>query len=48
MSRFQVKTEHATEDAILDDVAGQAYVEQFSLDTFQRGDNAMQANKVSK
>ncbi|MCJ1374769.1 hypothetical protein MMC20_006001 [Loxospora ochrophaea] len=32
----------------MDDIAGQAYVEQFGLDTFQRADNAMRANKVSR
>lgn len=32
----------------MDDVAGQAYVEQFGLETFQRADRAVKANKVTK
>ncbi|KAL9120468.1 MAG: hypothetical protein Q9187_002978 [Circinaria calcarea] len=42
------KAEHPQNDAILDDVAGQAYVEQFGLETFQRADNAVRANKASR
>ncbi|KAI9805405.1 MAG: hypothetical protein M1825_000656 [Sarcosagium campestre] len=44
---FQTKAENPNNDAILDDVAGQAYIEQFALETFQRADNAVQANRVS-
>ncbi|MCJ1394069.1 hypothetical protein MMC18_006947 [Xylographa bjoerkii] len=44
----QMKAEHSQDDAIIDDVAGQAYVEQFGLETFQRGQNAMSSNKVTK
>ncbi|MCJ1289717.1 hypothetical protein MMC34_001250 [Xylographa carneopallida] len=44
----QMKAEHSQDDAIVDDVAGQAYVEQFGLETFQRGQNAMSSNKVTK
>ncbi len=44
----QIKADNATNDAILDDMAGQAYVEQFGLNTFQRAENAMQANKVTR
>jgi len=44
----QVKSENATNDAIVDDTAGQAYVEEFALETFQRADRAVQANKVTK
>ena len=32
----------------MDDVAAQVYVEQFALETFQRAENAMRANKVSR
>ncbi|TKA63652.1 hypothetical protein B0A49_07983 [Cryomyces minteri] len=44
----QAKTEHANEDAILDDVAAKAYIEQFGLDTFRRADDAVRANQASK
>ncbi|CAG8958407.1 hypothetical protein HYFRA_00011084 [Hymenoscyphus fraxineus] len=44
----KIKAENPTNDAIIDDVAGQAYVEQFGLETFQRADRAVQANKVTK
>lgn len=44
----RVKTENASNDAIVDDTAGQAYVEQFALETFQRADRAVQADKVTK
>ena len=30
-----------------DDVAGHAYVEEFGLDTFQRAENAIVANKAT-
>ncbi|KAM3086184.1 hypothetical protein ACMFMG_000322 [Clarireedia jacksonii] len=43
-----VKAQNADNDAILDDTAGQAYVEQFGLETFLRADRAVQANKVTK
>jgi vacuolar protein sorting-associated protein VTA1 len=33
---------------VIDDVAGKAYVEQFGLETFQRADNAVRANKTSR
>jgi len=39
---------YATDDAIIDDAAGQAYVEQFGLETFERADRAVRANKVTK
>ncbi|PGH23229.1 hypothetical protein AJ80_02645 [Polytolypa hystricis UAMH7299] len=41
------KSENADNDAVTDDVAGQAYVEQFALETFQRADNAVLSNKAS-
>ncbi|KAH0539116.1 hypothetical protein FGG08_004354 [Glutinoglossum americanum] len=44
----QMKSQNADNDAILDDMAGQAYVEQFGLETFQRADNAVRANKASR
>ncbi|KAF2084010.1 DUF605-domain-containing protein [Saccharata proteae CBS 121410] len=43
----QTKEKHSDEDAIHDDVAARAYVEQFALQTFQRADNAVRANKAS-
>ena len=43
-----MKTQYASDDTITDDVAGQAYVEQFGLETFQRADNAVRANSVTK
>lgn len=45
---LQIKADNATNDAIVDDTAGQAYVEQFALETFERADRAVQANKVTK
>ena len=44
----QIKADNAANDAIVDDTAGQAYVEQFALETFQRADRAVQANMVTK
>ncbi|EFR03034.1 hypothetical protein MGYG_06034 [Nannizzia gypsea CBS 118893] len=41
------KQEHSEDDTITDDAAGQAYVEQFALETFQRAENAVRANKAS-
>ncbi|QDS68276.1 hypothetical protein FKW77_010640 [Venturia effusa] len=41
------KGDNATNDAVHDDVAAQAYVEQFALDTLSRAENAMKANKVT-
>lgn len=48
LTLLQTKTENADNDAIIDDTAGQAYVENFALQTFQRADNAVQADKVTK
>lgn len=42
------KTEHATDDAIVDNEAAQAYVEQFAQQTFERAERTMRANKVTK
>ena len=44
----QTKSDFADNDAIMDDLAGQAYIEQFGQETFQRADNAMKANKASR
>ncbi|KAL8803916.1 MAG: hypothetical protein Q9182_002883 [Xanthomendoza sp. 2 TL-2023] len=44
----RIKFEHGDDDTILDDVAAQVYTEQFALETFQRAENAMKANKVSR
>ncbi|CAL8575153.1 hypothetical protein XPA_001095 [Xanthoria parietina] len=44
----RIKTEHGNDDTIADDVAAQVYVEQFALETFQRAENAMRANKASR
>ncbi|ORY55915.1 Vta1 like-domain-containing protein [Pseudomassariella vexata] len=44
----QTKEKHAGNDAILDDTAGQAYVEQFAQETFERADRTLKANKVSQ
>lgn len=44
----QMKTDHADNDAILDDVAGQAYVEQFAQETFDRALRPLKANKVTQ
>ncbi|OKL59482.1 hypothetical protein UA08_05260 [Talaromyces atroroseus] len=46
LERF--KTENSENDAVMDNVAGQAYVEQFGLEVFSRADNAVRANKASK
>ncbi|CZT08462.1 uncharacterized protein RAG0_13535 [Rhynchosporium agropyri] len=44
----QIKADNATNDAIIDDVAGQAYVEHFALETFFRADRTIKANAVTK
>ncbi|KAI0169994.1 DUF605-domain-containing protein [Hypoxylon sp. FL1284] len=44
----QTKEAQAGNDAILDDVAGQAYVEQFAQETFQRALRPLKANKVTQ
>lgn len=43
-----MKADNADNDAMVDDIAGQAYIEQFGLETFQRADNAVRANKASR
>ncbi|KAM0563055.1 hypothetical protein ACHAPJ_001899 [Fusarium lateritium] len=42
------KTERADDDAIIDNAAGQAYVEQFAQETFDRAERTMRANKATK
>ncbi|EXJ87113.1 hypothetical protein A1O3_04071 [Capronia epimyces CBS 606.96] len=44
----QFKAEHAEESAVSDDIVGKAYVEQFALETLERADNAVRANKATK
>ncbi|KAJ2973861.1 hypothetical protein NUW58_g8831 [Xylaria curta] len=44
----QMKTEQAGNDAIHDDVAGQAYVELFAQETFDRALRPLKANKVTQ
>jgi hypothetical protein len=43
----QMKGAHSGEDVFNDEIAAKAYVEQFALETFQRADNVLQANKVT-
>ncbi|KAH8174702.1 hypothetical protein LIA77_06121 [Sarocladium implicatum] len=42
------KTERATDDAIVDNTAGQAYVEQFANETFDRAERTLRADKVTR
>ncbi|KAI9726252.1 MAG: hypothetical protein M1834_009081 [Cirrosporium novae-zelandiae] len=44
----QTKADNPENDAIKDEVAAQAYIEQFGSEVFQRADNAVRANKASK
>lgn len=44
----QTKNEYATEDAITDDTAAQAYVEQFAQETLDRAERVIRANKVTQ
>jgi vacuolar protein sorting-associated protein VTA1 len=41
------KSENQNDDVIHDDMAAQAYVEQFAMETFQRGENTVHASKVT-
>ncbi|KAF2204497.1 DUF605-domain-containing protein [Delitschia confertaspora ATCC 74209] len=43
----ETKDAHPTEDALTDDVAAEAYCEQFALDIFNKADGAVRANKVT-
>ncbi|KAM5343538.1 hypothetical protein ACJ41O_012075 [Fusarium nematophilum] len=42
------KTERADDDAIVDNTAGQAYVEQFAQQTFDRAERTLRADKVTR
>ncbi|PNY24253.1 Vacuolar protein sorting-associated protein vts1 [Tolypocladium capitatum] len=42
------KAEHADDDAIMDNDAGQAYVEQFAHETFGRAERTLRANRVTR
>lgn len=42
------KGERADDDAIIDNTAGQAYVEQFAQETFTRAERTLRANKVTR
>jgi len=42
------KSANALNDAIVDDVAAKAYIENFALETFNRADEAQRAGKVGK
>ncbi|OHF01667.1 hypothetical protein CORC01_03157 [Colletotrichum orchidophilum] len=44
----QTKTENAQEEAITDDTVGQAYVEQFAQEAFDRAEKVMRANRVTR
>lgn len=44
----RVKTEQAGNDAITDDIAAKAYIEQFALETFQRADDAIHTDKATR
>ncbi|KAM3515153.1 hypothetical protein MY11210_001165 [Beauveria gryllotalpidicola] len=42
------KAERADDDAIIDNTAGQAYVEMFAQETFDRAERTMRANRVTR
>lgn len=42
------KAQNPTEDALLDEVVAYAYCEQFALQVFNKGDNEVRGNKVTK
>lgn len=42
------KTANAANDAVIDDVAAKAYMEQFALETFERAETAQRDNKVTR
>ncbi|KAH7034642.1 Vta1 like-domain-containing protein [Microdochium trichocladiopsis] len=44
----QTKTANADNDAVTDDLAGQAYVEQFAQETFDRAQRTLKADKVTQ
>src|SRR6202012_3463125 len=48
LTELQFQAEHAQEPAVTDDVVGKAYVGQFGLETLERANNAVHANKASR
>ena len=44
----QMKVDYAENNAITDDTAGHAYIEQFGQETFQRAEKTMNANKATR
>lgn len=44
----QSKADHRDNEAIVDDSAGQAYVDQFGTETLERAENAMKLNKATR
>ena len=44
----KAKAERADDDAIIDDVAGKAFVEQFGLEVFENAEKAVRVNKASR
>lgn len=42
------KSANAANDAVVDDMAAKAYIENFALETFNRGDEAQRVNNVTK
>jgi vacuolar protein sorting-associated protein VTA1 len=42
------KAENATNDAVVDDVAAQAYIENFALETFRRAEEAQNTDRVTR
>lgn len=42
------KSENTSNDAVVDDMAAKAYIENFALETFSRADEAQRTNKVTK
>ncbi|KAH6887745.1 Vta1 like-domain-containing protein [Thelonectria olida] len=44
----QTKIDRADDDAVVDNTAGQAYVEQFAQQTFDRAERTLRANKVTR
>lgn len=44
----ETKNEQSDNDAITDDVAAKAYIEDFALETFRRGDDAIHSNRATR
>ncbi|MCJ1345399.1 hypothetical protein MMC31_003606 [Peltigera leucophlebia] len=44
----QSKADHRDNEAIVDDLAGQAYVDQFGTETLERAESAMKLNKATR